>query len=61
MSKHMLILNIDDLKSKMLEANKKIVFDNFEKEIKYQPLLIYSDDLWILNKKNNKLYKIKKR
>lgn len=33
----------DDLKRKMIKTEKSIIFDRFEKEIKYHPVIVFSD------------------
>ncbi|WP_338583482.1 hypothetical protein [Mycoplasmopsis cynos] len=38
-----MVWNRDDLKRKMIKTEKTIIFDRFEKEIKYHPVIVFSD------------------
>ncbi|WP_322941347.1 Mbov_0400 family ICE element protein [Mycoplasmopsis cynos] len=39
-----MITDKEDIKRKMLKTNNSIIFDRFEQEIKYHPVIIFSDD-----------------
>ncbi|TQC54366.1 Mbov_0400 family ICE element protein [Mycoplasmopsis cynos] len=38
-----MVWNRDDLKRKMIKTEKTIIFDRFEKEKKYHPVIVFSD------------------